>query len=163
MSPYALTKLVGEQYCKLFYDMYGIEVNSIRPFNVYGKRQDPGGSYAAAVPKFIDSLKKGETPFITGDGKQVRDYIYVDDVVQLMILAGKSEVYGEAFNAGSGKNISINKLYELIAKTMNKNIKANHIAEVFEPKKTLADISKAKKLLGWKSKVDLEEGIKKSI
>ena len=170
MSPYALSKLIGEQYCELFGKLYGLEINIIRPFNVYGTRQNPAGEYAAAVPKFIDRvnsfvsvLKADGYPVITGDGKQARDFIYVDDVVELMILASKSKVFGEAFNAGSGKNISINDLYDKVCNIMNTKTKAVHIAPVFEPRVTRADIRKAKKLLGWEPKIDLEEGLRRTI
>jgi nucleoside-diphosphate-sugar epimerase len=170
MSPYALSKLIGEQYCELFGKLYGLEINRIRPFNVYGTRQNPVGEYAAAVPRFIDRvnsfvsvLKADGYPVITGDGKQSRDFIHVDDVVELMILASKSKVYGEAFNAGSGKNISINDLYDKVCKIMNVHVKPVHIAPVFEPRVTRADISKAKKMLGWEPKIDLEEGLRRTV
>jgi nucleoside-diphosphate-sugar epimerase len=170
MSPYALSKLIGEQYCELFGKLYGLQINRIRPFNVYGTRQNPAGEYAAAVPKFIDRvnsfinvLKADGYPVITGDGKQVRDFVYVDDVVDLMIKASKSKVYGEAFNAGSGKNISINDLYDKVCEIMGVKVKPVHIAPVFEPRQTLADISKAKRLLGWEPKTSLEEGLRRTI
>jgi UDP-glucose 4-epimerase len=163
MSPYALTKLIGEQYCKLYERVYGLQANYIRPFNVFGTRQNPSGGYASVVPKFIDMLLKGETPYITGDGEQTRDFVSVEDVVDLMILASESEVFGEAFNAGSETNISINDLYRTICKLMGKEVEPKYINAVFEPRVTLADMSKAKKLLGWKSKVGLEEGLKNII
>ncbi len=163
ISPYALQKKIGEEYCQFFARMYDMKINCIRPFNVYGPRQSPYGGYAAAVPKFIDTLNKNKTPKITGNGKQSRDYIFVEDVVELMILASKLKVYGESFNAGSGKNISINKLYEIIAKLMGKKIKAIHVDPVIEPRLTLADISKARRLLSWEPKVSLEEGLKRTI
>ncbi len=163
MCPYALTKLIGEQYCKLFEKLYGLQSNYIRPFNVYGTRMNPRGIYSGAVPKFIDLIKKGLTPTITGDGKQARDFIYVDDVVDLMISASKSKVSGEAFNAGSGKNISINDLFEMICKIMGKRVIPNHAPPVVEPGQTLADISKAKRMLGWEPKISLEEGLKRTV
>ena len=163
LSPYALTKLIGEQYCKLFEKIYRLEANYIRPFNVFGTRQNPEGGYAAAVPKFIDMLKNGGTPYITGDGKQNRDFIFVEDVVDLMVLASESKVYGEAFNAGSGTNITINNLYKMICEIMNKDVKPDYVPAVLEPRTTLADMSKAKKLLGWKSKVSLRAGLERVI
>jgi len=163
LSPYALTKLIGEQYCKLFERLYGLEANCIRPFNVFGARQNPSGGYAAAVCKFIDMLSKGETPYITGDGEQNRDFVFVEDVIDLMILASESEVYGEAFNAGSETNITINNLYKTICSVMNKDVKPDYVPAVLEPRTTLADMSKAKKLLGWESKVSLEEGLRRII
>jgi len=161
MSPYALQKLMGEQYCKLFERVHGLEANYIRPFNVFGPRQDPEGGYAAAVPKFIDMLKKGETPYITGDGEQCRDFVSVDDVIDLMVLASKSEVYGKAFNAGSGKNITINELYKTICGIMGKKVEPNYVPAVLEPRTTLADIRKADWHLDWKPKVSLKEGLER--
>jgi nucleoside-diphosphate-sugar epimerase len=160
MSPYALTKLIGEQYCKLYQRLYGLESNYIRPFNVYGKRQPPGGGYAAVVPSFVDALKKGEQPFITGDGEQRRDFVFVEDVVDLMILASESKEYGEAFNAGLGENVSINELYKTICTLMGKTTEPKYVEAVFEPRETLADMTKATKLLNYKPKFTLEEGLK---
>lgn len=163
LSPYALTKLVGEQYCKLFERLHGLEVNCIRPFNCFGPRQDPSGGYAAAVPKFIDMLSKGETPYITGDGEQKRDFCFVENVVDLMVLASESKVHGEIFNAGSETNITINNLYKTICGIMGKDVKPNYVPAVLEPRTTLADMSKAKKLLGWELKVSLEEGLERML
>jgi nucleoside-diphosphate-sugar epimerase len=160
LSPYALTKLIGEQYCKLYEKIYGLQANYIRPFNVFGARQNPEGGYAAAVCKFMDMLSNNKTPYITGDGEQTRDFIYVDNLVDLMLLAAESEVYGEAFNGGSETNISINNLYKTICKLMNKDMKPDYVDKVFEPRVTLSDMSKAKKLLGWKCRIGLEEGLK---
>lgn len=163
MSPYALQKLIGEHYCQLFAKMYGMEINHIRPFNVYGVGQDPKGGYAAAVPKFIDTLRNSGTPFITGDGEQARDFIYVEDLVDLMILAATSDVYGEVFNAGSGISTSINDIYKIISRIMLKDIKPDYVEAVYEPKRTQGDIRKAKKLLGWVPKTSLEDGLKKTV
>jgi nucleoside-diphosphate-sugar epimerase len=159
MSPYALTKLIGEQYCKLYEVLDGLKANYIRPFNVFGLRQNPAGGYAAAVPAFIEALSQNKPGNITGDGEQRRDFTYVDDVVDLIIKAGESEVYGEAFNAGAGNNHSINELYNVISKVMGKDIPPKHIEPVVEPHTTLADTSKGLRLLGWTPKVSLEEGI----
>ena len=163
MSPYALQKWIGEQYAWLFEKLYGMEINCIRPFNVYGSRQTPGGPYAAAVPNFISYLNKGETPWITGDGNQARDFIYVDDVIDLMILLATCKEHGEAFNAGSGKNVSINNLYKEICSIMGKDVRPNYIPKVFEPSQTLADMSKVKRMFGWKPKVSLHEGLERTI
>ena len=163
MCPYALTKLIGEEYCKLFEKLYGMEINCIRPFNAYGPRMNPNGIYSSAAAKFIDQLSKGEIPSITGTGDRPRDYIYIDDIVEIMVLASKSKVYGESFNCGSGENISINGLLELIAKIMGKSSEHTHSPDVYEPDQTLADITKAQTLLGFKAKVGLEEGLRKTI
>jgi nucleoside-diphosphate-sugar epimerase len=163
MSPYALTKLVGEQYCKLYEVLNGLKANYIRPFNVYGSRQSPEGGYAAAVPKFIEALTSDQPGNITGDGEQRRDFTYVDDVVDLIIKASEVEVYGEAFNAGAGNNHSINELYKTISNVLGKDIPPKYIAPVVEPHMTLADTSKGLRMLGWKPKVSLEEGIRRML
>jgi nucleoside-diphosphate-sugar epimerase len=163
MSPYALSKLIGEQYCQLFETMYRLQFNVCRPFNVYGSRQSPRGAYASAVSSFIKCLHEDKTPFITGDGTQSRDFVYVEDVVDQLILMATSEIHSEVFNAGSGESTSINDIYEIIAKIMGKGIKPNHVEPVFEPKLTLGDITKAERLLGWKPKVSLEEGLRLTI
>jgi len=163
MSPYALSKLVGEQYCQLFETMHRQEFNICRPFNVYGARQSPSIGYAAAIPKFIDSLSKGEKPFITGDGTQSRDFIYVEDVVDQLILMATSEIHSEIFNAGSGESTSINDVYRIVSEIMGKKVKPDYIEPVFEPKQTLGAIDKAEFLLGWKPKYSLEEGLKLTI
>lgn len=163
MSPYALSKLIGEQYCQLFETMHRLEFNVCRPFNVYGARQSPNGAYASAVSSFIKCLNSGGKPFITGDGSQARDFIYVGDVVDQLILMATSEIRSEAFNAGSGESTSINDLYSIIAKIMGKKVKPDYVEPVFEPKQTLGDISKAKDLLDWSPKYSLEEGLKLTI
>lgn len=163
VSPYGLTKKIGEDITRFFCELYDIEYNIIRPFNVYGKRQDPAGEYGAAVPKFIDTLKRGlEKPFITGDGKQFRDFIYISDLVDLIIEVSRSDVTGEVFNGGSGIPMTINEIYEKISEIMGKSITPDRREEVREPE-THADISKAKGLLDWKPKVSLEEGFRNLI
>jgi len=163
MSPYALNKYEGELFAKLYNILYNLQVNSIRPFNVYGTRQGADSPYSAAVPKFIDTLRKGGTPYITGDGEQTRDYVYIDDVVEIIYLASKCKEYGEAFNAGSGRNVSINNLYKLICKIMGKEVTPDYVAKVVEPTLTLADMSKVKQLLNFEPKIDLEEGLRRTI
>ena len=133
MCHYAVTKWAGEKYCELYKKLYGLEYNIIRPFNVYGEGQNPLGGYAAAVPKFIDTLNRDETPFITGDGTQSRDFVYVKDVVDLIIRAGESEINGEIFNAGSGMTTSINQIYGMVSQIMKKKIKPDYIDPLFEP------------------------------
>ena len=163
MNPYALQKFIGEQYCKLFEKLYGLKWNAIRPFNAYGARMPLTGIYTSAAAMFIDVLKKGLPVTITGTGKQVRDYIYIDDIVDQMILLSTTKVTGEAFNCGSGTQISINELLQIISRLMNKKVKPKYTPAVFEPTQTFADISKAKELLGWKPKISLEEGLRKTI
>ena len=161
-SPYAVSKLMGEEYCKMFSQVSWMNINRIRPFNVYGKRQDPFGPYGAAVPKFINALKNGEQPYITGDGKQFRDFIYVEDVVDLMIKVMESDISGEVFNAGSGTYTTVNALYETISGIMKKNVAPEYTDPVNEPN-TLASYEKAEFLLGWRPRYSLVEGLTKTI
>lgn len=163
LNTYALSKYVGELYCKLFQDVYGLEWNAIRPFNVYGKRMPITGYWTSAVATFINALKNNLPLETFGTGDQRRDFIHVDDVVDQILLLATSDVHGEVFNCGSGTNTSINELYDLICSLMGKKIEPKRNPPQFEPEGTLADISKAERLLGWKPKISLEEGLKKTI
>jgi len=160
-SPYALNKIEGEMYSNLYEKLNGLQVNIVRPFNVYGSRMTAGTPYSAAVPNFIRNLTKGETPWITGDGNQTRDFVYITDVVEILYLASKCEKYREIFNAGSGKCVSINELYNVVCKVVGKYIIPNYIPRVIDPD-TLADMSKTKRVLNYEPKVGLEEGIRKT-
>lgn len=154
-SPYGVQKYIGELYCETFFRVYGLETVSLRYFNVYGPRQDPNGSYAQAIPKFIDQKKRGKPITITGDGKQTRDSTHVRDVVRANLLAATSEKVGkgEVINIGSGKNYSMNQVAKLIGG------KVTYTTARLEPRDTKADVSLAKKLLGWKPQVSLKTGI----
>ena len=164
ISPYALQKLIGEHYCRLFFELYQLETISLRYFNVFGPRQNPDGAYAGQIPKFFDKLIRGETPVINGDGEQTRDNTYIDDVVAANILAAERRegVWGEFLNIGGGHNTSVNATTEYILKITGSKIKPTHGPAVVEPKNTLADISQAKRLLGWEPRADFEEGLKKT-
>lgn len=154
-SPYALQKLVGEFYCKVFSEVYGMSTVCLRYFNVYGPGADPNGPYAQVIPKFIQMALKGEPLTITGDGTQTRDIVHVRDVVRANILAAESDLVGkgEVINIGTGSNSSINRIAELIGG------RVEYIAPRLEPHDSLADNSLAKKLLGWEPTVSLEEGV----
>ena len=163
MNPYAISKLIGEQYCKLFENLYGLEFNAIRPFNAYGSRMPISGIWTSAVATYINALKN-DIPFVKfGDGTQRRDFVYIDDIIDLVLLMATSKVHGEAFNCGFGKNYSINEMLELVRKLMGKRIEATVIDKQKEPSQTLADITKATQMLGWKPKIDLEEGLRRTI
>jgi len=156
ISPYGLHKLIGEYYCKLFSDLYNLETVCLRYFNVYGPKMDPEGPYALVIGKFLKLKKENKPLTIYGNGKQTRDFVYVNDVVEANILAMKSKKVGkgEVINICSGKNYSINYIAKLIG-----GKKIYLPARKGEMKHTLGDNSLAKKLLGWKPKVNLEEGI----
>ena len=155
MSPYAVHKHYGELLARQYCMHYGLETVCLRYFNIFGPNFDPNGPYAMAIGKFLTQAKKGESLTVTGDGSQTRDCVYATDVARANILAATSAKVGkgEVINIGSGKNPSILSL----AKMIGSNI--THIAPRVEPHDTLADISKAKKLLGWKPEVTLEKGI----
>ncbi len=156
-SPYGLQKLIGEEYCRLFYELYGLPTVSLRYFNVYGLRNPLEGAYALVIGIFLRQKKAGEPLTIYGDGEQSRDFTSIKDVVRANILAMQSDRVGrgEVINIGAGNNHSINKIAQLIGgKTINKP------SRLGEPKHTLADNSKAKKLLGWEPMVDIKDGIR---
>ncbi|MCL4397622.1 SDR family oxidoreductase [Patescibacteria group bacterium] len=162
-SPYALHKLVGEHYCRLFRELYGLETISLRYFNVYGPRQNPDGGYANLIPKFFRMLKDGNSPVINGTGKQTRDFTYVGDVVEANLLAANTtnpDCFGQTFNVGAGKNYSVNEVAEIIIKLTGSKSKVSYGPKVVEPQNTLADISKSTKLLGWSPKTNFTEGMK---
>jgi len=166
MSPYALHKLIGEQYCKMFNSLYNLETISLRYFNVYGPRQDPDGDYACLIPKFIDKLYRKEVPVINGDGLQTRDFTYVGDVVNANILAAKtknSKSFGETFNIGAGDSFSVNEISSKIVNTFNNGVTPKYGPSVIEPKHTLANISKAKNDLNWSPQINLTTGMNKTI
>ena len=154
-SPYGLQKYIGEQYCRVWSEVYGLETVSLRYFNVYGPRLDPSGAYALAIGKFLRQRKEGKPLTIWGDGTQTRDFTHVRDVVCANMLAAESEKVGkgETINIGAGRNFSVNDLAKLIGGAVV------HEPARLEPHDTLADNSLAQKLLGWKPEVTLEAGI----
>lgn len=161
-SPYGLHKLIGEFYCRLFHELYGLETISLRYFNVYGPRQNPDSNYANLIPFFFKKLKKNESPTIYGDGKNTRDYTFVDDVVRANILASKCKdknCFGQVFNIGGGKNYSVNDVANIISKLTRAKVQPIHGPAVIEPKNTLANTAKAKKMLGWEPKIKFDEGM----
>ncbi len=166
MSPYALQKLVGEYYCKLYSDLYGMKCVSLRYFNVYGPMQNPTGGYPTLVPKFALMMLKGEKPIINGSGDQTRDFTYIDDVVDANIAAlnAPPEADGEVFNIGNSKNVSVNWITRALPEILElENVPIKYGPAVVEPLHTLACTQKAKKILGWEPKVSMQEGLKKAV
>lgn len=155
-SPYGLHKYLGELYCRVITEVYGLPTVSLRYFNVYGSGQDPDGPYALVIGRFLKQRANGEPLSITGDGEQTRDFTHVRDVVRANWLAATSKRVGrgEVLNIGAGNNISINKLAALIGGPVV------HIPARLEPKHTLADITRAKELLGWQPEIVFEQGLK---
>lgn len=166
MSPYALQKLVGEEYCRLYYELHGMETICLRYFNVYGPGQDPAGGYAQMIPKFIRLVKSGMQPTIFGDGKKTRDFTFVGDIVAANLLAAAThhkEAFGQVFNIGAGKNIAVQEAADCVIRLLGSSVKPCYLPEVVEPEHTLADSGKAARVLGWKPEVSFEEGLKRMI
>jgi UDP-glucose 4-epimerase len=168
-NPYALSKVIGEQLCKLFAELYDLKTISLRYFNVYGSRQFDEGAYATVIGIFLKQKLSNKPLTIVGDGTQRRDFTYISDVVKANILAMNSEIgEGEIINIGTGKNYSINEIAEIILGTNIAEVIKKRLARYIPPRpaevhETLADISKAKKLLGWRPSVDMEDGLRKTI
>jgi UDP-glucose 4-epimerase len=162
LSPYASSKLAAEKKCLAFHDEEGLETVCLRYFNVYGPRQ-VSGEYAGVMVKFLERLRKNRPPIVYGDGKQTRDFVHVQDVVGATLLAlERDNIAGEVINIGTGRGTSINELCRIFLKAANKTrIKPVHEApHAGDIGHSRADISKAKKLLGFEPKVSLEKGVK---
>jgi len=165
LSPYALQKYIGEQYCRLFYQLYGLETVSLRYFNIFGPKQDPNSIYSAVIPKFIDALLHDRPPIIFGDGEQSRDFTYIENVVQANLLAMSAEhVQGEAVNIACGKRSSLNELLNVL-----KRILESKLPPVYqEPRQgdvrhSLADIHKGKEIINYEPTVGVEMGLEKTV
>jgi nucleoside-diphosphate-sugar epimerase len=166
LSPYAVAKLVGEYYCQVFTRVYGLETVSLRYFNVFGPRQDPGSQYSGVVSRFISSLLSGERPVIYGDGEQSRDFTYIDNVVAANLNAATSTgASGKVINVANGERVTLNQLLaELKELTGKQDVTAEYLEpRVGDVRHSLADITMARELLGYESKVDLREGLKRTI
>jgi len=161
-SPYAVTKVSGEYYCKVFQTVYGLDTVCLRYFNVYGPRQDPDSQYAAVIPRFISRALEGNPPIIFGDGEQTRDFTFVRDAVEANILAAESDATG-VFNIGSRSRTTINELAKLIARLLATGVKPIYQEpRAGDIRHSLADISKARQI-GYNPKYSLEEGLKETI
>jgi len=166
-SPYASAKAINEQHAKQFYELYGLETISLRYFNVYGKRQDPKSQYAAVIPAFISRMLKDKPPIVYGDGKQTRDFTYVEDVVEANVKAMETKnrnALGRAINIAEGRQVSILELISILNRILGKNL-----SPIFEKERpgdvrhSWADISLAKEVLGWEPKTTLEEGLRRTV
>ena len=166
LSPYALTKRCDEEWAKLYTKYYGLDTYGMRYFNVFGRRQDPHGAYAAVIPKFIKMLLNGETPTINGDGKQSRDFTYIENVIEanLKSCLAPSESAGQAYNIAYGGREYLIDIYYSLTSALGIDIKPN-----FGPdrkgdiKHSNAEISKAKRLLGYDPEYDFDRGLQEAI
>jgi len=164
LSPYAVSKLTGEYYCKVFSEIYGIDTVSLRYFNVYGPGQDTSSEYAAVIPKFIKILLKKEPPVIFGDGTQTRDFVFVEDVVRANILAMKHGNVRGVFNVAGGKKITINELLNTIMEVVGIELDPIHTEpRAGDIRDSVADISLAENVLGYEPAFDLKEGLSRTI
>ena len=165
LSPYAAAKLAGEQYCQAFHHSYDLETVCLRYFNVFGPRQDPSGPYAAVVPAFILKMQSGERPLIFGDGKQSRDFTYIDNVVAGNLAAAKAAgIAGKVFNLASGRSYSLLDLVAALNQILGLKVEpVFDAARVGDAKDSLADIALATNELGYAPTVDFMEGLRKTV
>jgi nucleoside-diphosphate-sugar epimerase len=162
LSPYALSKLVTEEYCRLFFQLYGLETVALRYFNVFGPRQDPHSDYAAVIPLFCTRLLASKPPVVYGDGEQTRDFTFITNVVDANWKAATCpNVAGEAFNIGCGTKTSLNQLIEKIGMILGSECKPTHeAARQGDVRHSVADISKAATMLGYAPAASLETGLR---
>ena len=165
LSPYALQKLVGEQYCQLFTTLYGLETVTTRYFNVFGPRQDPGSPYSGVISLFATALLEHRQPVIYGDGEQTRDFTFVANVVDgVLRCCDAPNVAGEMMNVATGGRISLNELLQTMNRIQGTTLKATYQApRAGDVKDSQADITKARKLLGYTPTVNLEEGLRRTL
>ena len=166
LSPYALTKKVDEEYGRLYKELYGLDTYGLRYFNVFGRRQDPNGMYAAVIPKFIKELMDGVVPTINGDGRQSRDFTYIDNVIEANLKGclASSEAAGEAFNIGAGGREYLIDVYYDLCKALGKDVEPSFGPDrAGDIKDSNADISKARNLLGYDPEYDFKKGINLAI
>lgn len=165
ISPYGVSKLAAEMYCRAFWKVYSLETISLRYFNVFGPRQDPASRYSAVIPRFIDAVRRGEPPTIFGDGEQSRDFTYVANVVQANMLAMQAQQgLGQAFNIACGGRVSIkflaNAVNGLLGKATEPVYSEPRLGDIRD---SLADVSSARKFLGYRPLTDFPEGLRQTV
>lgn len=165
LSPYAVAKLATEHYALAFHQVYGLPTCALRYFNIFGPRQDPASTYAAVIPKFILSMRRAERPPVFGDGKQTRDFTYVDNAVSANLLAcAREEAVGQVFNVGCGERTSLLDLVALLNEILGTQLEPeHHPGRAGDVRDSLADIQKARELLGYTPAVTLAEGVRKTV
>lgn len=163
-SPYAASKIVGEQYCRLFTKVYDLPTVILRCFNVYGPRQDISSPYASVIPRFVTAIARGDRPQVFGDGKQTRDFVYVEDVVDAFTLAATATgAEGETFNVASGEGTSVLELLERVSGIVGCTTEPEFLAErPGDVKHSLADVSRAGSKIGFAPRVGIEEGLRRT-
>jgi len=173
LSPYAITKYVNELYATVFHTAYGLDTIGLRYFNVFGRKQDPNGAYAAVIPKFVSQLMAGKSPVINGDGNYSRDFTYIDNVIQMNLLAlttQNKDALNQVYNTAFGERATLNDLIASLKDNLSKyDAKINKIAITYGPLRagdiphSLASIDKAKSLLNYNPQFSLQEGLKEAV
>jgi UDP-glucose 4-epimerase len=165
-SPYAVAKLAQEHYARVFSLCYGLDAVTLRYFNVFGPRQNPDGAYAAAIPRFITAIARGERPVIYGDGEQTRDFTYIDNVVDANLAAARhpAPLEGAAFNAALGCRVSLNQLVAAINRLLDRNVRPDHQApRRGDVRDSLAATEAIQRVIGWRGTVPFEEGLRRTV
>jgi UDP-glucose 4-epimerase len=166
ISPYAVAKLASEHYMISFFRCYGLETVSLRYFNIFGPHQDPSSQYSGVLAKFISQMLRGEQPTIFGDGEQSRDFTYIDNAVEANLLAchAPSQAAGKVFNVATGRRVTLNETFQLLRGMISYKGQPIYGPERGgDIKHSLADILQAEKYLGYKPKVDFEEGLRRTV
>lgn len=165
ISPYAVSKLAGEYYCRSFADIYGFETVVLRYFNVFGPRQSARSEYAAVIPRFIQALLDGQAPTVFGDGSQTRDFTFVDNVVTANLRACESAgAVGRVFNVAAGQQISLLDLLEALQRVTGKRVAPKFVApRLGEVKHSSASVDRAREVLGYRPEVGFQEGLRRTV
>jgi len=165
LSPYALQKFVGERYCKLYYELYGLETVGLRYFNVFGPGQDPHSEYSAVIPRFINSLLGNRPITIFGDGEQSRDFTFVENVVEANLLAlGALTAAGKMCNIGCGERITLNQLVAILEEELGAKAQVSHLPpKLGDVRHSLADIERARAILNYQPRVMVKEGLRRTV
>jgi nucleoside-diphosphate-sugar epimerase len=164
LSPYALQKLVSEQYARMFTRLYGLETVTIRYFNVFGPRQDPSSPYSGVISLFISALVEGRVPTIYGDGEQTRDFTYIANVVNGVLRACHADVSGLVINVATGRRTSLNQLFRMLRELSGANVEPVYAdSRTGDVRDSQADISRARMLLGYEPEVQLPEGLRRTL
>lgn len=165
LSPYAVSKLAAEQYCRAFSQCYGLEALCLRYFNVFGPRQDPNSQYAAVIPSFVTRILTGQRPIVFGDGEQTRDFCYIDNVVEANVAASVApQAKGETMNIACGERTSLNRIIELINRHLGTNITAEYRpARPGDVRDSLAGLTEAARVIGYRPQVMFGEGLSRTI
>ena len=166
LTPYAVSKLAGENYCMAFYESYGLPTTAVRYSNIFGPGQDPANPYCGVVAKFLESLMAGRPPVIHGDGNQTRDFTFVDDAVEATLLAGTTDrALGEVFNVGTGVETRVNELAALLIRLTDARVSPAHTdrRDIDNIRRRVVNIEKTRRTLRWIPEVTLEEGLRRTV